>query len=108
MRAGQPGPQPAKTAGPTAKLRASGPRPRALPKKRPGSFFKALADLVFLRRRGETQFQHETKSGKRRPTGFFVCFFLVCLVFFFPLFECVFVIQSIRMSFHFPYEPLEK
>ena len=29
MRGGQPGPQPAKSAGPTAKLRASGPRARS-------------------------------------------------------------------------------
>ena len=33
MRAGQPGPLPAKSAGPTAKLRASGPRARS--KSRP-------------------------------------------------------------------------
>ena len=33
MRAGQPGPQSAKTAGPTAKLRALGPRARS--KSRP-------------------------------------------------------------------------
>ena len=33
MRAGQPGPQPAKSAGPAAKLRASGPRARS--KSRP-------------------------------------------------------------------------
>ena len=36
MRAGQPGPLPAKSAGPTAKLRASGPRARS--KKRPAHY----------------------------------------------------------------------
>ena len=37
MRGGQPGPQPAKSAGPTAKLRASDPRARS--KKRPAYYY---------------------------------------------------------------------
>ena len=46
MRAGQPGPQPAKSAGPAAKLRASGPRARS--KSRPELSIQQLDDLANL------------------------------------------------------------
>ena len=44
MRVGQPGPQPAKSAGPTAKLRASGPRARS--KSRPASNISCIISYI--------------------------------------------------------------
>ena len=49
MRTGQPGPQSAKSAGPTAKLRAKGPRARS--KKRPADILHCAVTLKVDRKR---------------------------------------------------------
>ena len=59
MRGGQPGPQPAKSAGPTAKLRASGPRARS--KKRP-AYWEGMENCTIWNHRSSAPAQKRNED----------------------------------------------